>query len=98
MAQVNDSYGKLQAGYLFPEIGRRVQAFQDSQPDAAIIRLGIGDVTLPLAAAVVDALHAAVDEIRHVQYGMVLTLIVLVLLLNITAIVLRARISKKLRG
>ncbi len=42
--------------------------------------------------------HAAVDEIRHVQYGMVLTLIVLVLLLNITAIVLRARISKKLRG
>jgi LL-diaminopimelate aminotransferase len=62
MAQVNESYGKLQAGYLFPEIGRRVQAFQDSQPDAAIIRLGIGDVTLPLAAAVVDAMHAAVEE------------------------------------
>jgi len=62
MAQVNQSYGKLQAGYLFPEIQRRVRAFQDSQPDAAIIRLGIGDVTLPLAAAVVDAMHAAVDE------------------------------------
>ena len=67
MAQVNDSYGKLQAGYLFPEIGRRVQAFQDSQPDAAIIRLGIGDVTLPLAAAVVDALHAAVDEMATAE-------------------------------
>ncbi len=62
MAQVNEGYGKLQAGYLFPEIGRRVQTFQDSHPDAAIIRLGIGDVTLPLAAAVVDALRAAVDE------------------------------------
>jgi phosphate transport system permease protein len=42
--------------------------------------------------------HQFVDEIRHVQYGMVLTLIVLVLMLNVTAIVLRARISKKLRG
>ncbi len=62
MALVNESYGKLQAGYLFPEIGRRVRTFQESHPDAAIIRLGIGDVTLPLAAAVVDALHAAVYE------------------------------------
>ncbi|MBN1270038.1 MAG: ABC transporter permease subunit, partial [Kiritimatiellae bacterium] len=42
--------------------------------------------------------HEAVDEIRHVQYGMVLTLVALVLLLNVAAIVLRARISKKLRG
>jgi LL-diaminopimelate aminotransferase len=62
MAQVNESYGKLLAGYLFPEIQRRVQAFQESNPDAAIIRLGIGDVTLPLAPAVVDAMRAAVDE------------------------------------
>lgn len=62
MAQVNESYGKLLAGYLFPEIQRRVRAFQESNPDAAIIRLGIGDVTLPLAAAVVDAMRAAVDE------------------------------------
>jgi LL-diaminopimelate aminotransferase len=67
MAQVNESYGKLQAGYLFPEIGRRVQSFQDANPDAAIIRLGIGDVTLPLAAAVVDALHAAVDEMASAE-------------------------------
>ena len=42
--------------------------------------------------------HEAVDEIRHVQYGMVLTLVLLVLLLNVTAIILRARISKKLKG
>ncbi|MBN1268888.1 MAG: ABC transporter permease subunit, partial [Kiritimatiellae bacterium] len=42
--------------------------------------------------------HEAVDEIRHVQYGMVLTLVALVLLLNVSAIILRARISKKLRG
>jgi LL-diaminopimelate aminotransferase len=62
MAQVNESYGKLQAGYLFPEIQRRVRTFQESHPDAAIIRLGIGDVTLPLAPAVVAAMHAAVDE------------------------------------
>jgi LL-diaminopimelate aminotransferase len=62
MALVNEGYEKLQAGYLFPEVQRRVQAFQDSHPDASIIRLGIGDVTLPLAAAVAAALHAAVDE------------------------------------
>jgi len=67
MAQVNESYGKLRAGYLFPEIARRVRAFQDSRPDAAIIRLGIGDVTLPLAAAVVDALHTAVDEMATLE-------------------------------
>ena len=42
--------------------------------------------------------HEAVDEIRHVQFGMVLTLIALVLLLNLGAIILRARISKKLKG
>jgi LL-diaminopimelate aminotransferase len=47
MAQVNESYGKLQAGYLFPEIGRRVQTFQDSHPDAAIIRLGSGGASRP---------------------------------------------------
>ncbi len=67
MAQVNESYGKLQAGYLFPEIGRRVQAFQESNPDAAIIRLGIGDVTLPLAPAVVLAMRAAVDEMATAE-------------------------------
>jgi len=62
MAKINESYQKLQAGYLFPEIGRRVSAFAKANPDAAIIRLGIGDVTLPLAPSVVAALHSAVDE------------------------------------
>ena len=62
MARINENYQKLQAGYLFPEIGRRVSAFAEKNPDASIIRLGIGDVTLPLAPAVVEALHAAVDE------------------------------------
>ena len=62
MARINEHYWKLQAGYLFPEIGRRVRSFQEAHPDAAVIRLGIGDVTLPLAPAVVAALHAAADE------------------------------------
>ena len=62
MARINDNYGKLKAGYLFPEIGRRVKAFTDANPDAPVIRLGIGDVTEPLPAAIVEALHAAVDE------------------------------------
>jgi len=62
MAKVNDNYLKLKAGYLFPEIGRRVAAFSQANPDARIIRLGIGDVTEPLAPAVIEAMHAAVDE------------------------------------
>jgi LL-diaminopimelate aminotransferase len=62
MAQINDHYRKLAAGYLFPEIGRRVKAFADAHPDAKIIRLGIGDVTLPLAPAIVEAMRRAVDE------------------------------------
>ena len=64
MARINDNYLKLAAGYLFPEIGRRVRAFQEANPDAPIIRLGIGDVVLPLPASICDAMHAAVDEMR----------------------------------
>ncbi len=62
MARINENYRKLHAGYLFPEIGRRVAAVAEANPEAKIIRLGIGDVTLPLAPAVVDALRAAADE------------------------------------
>ena len=51
MAKINSNYQKLQAGYLFPEIGKRVRAFADENPAAKIIRLGIGDVVLPLPAA-----------------------------------------------
>lgn len=63
MARINDHYRKLAAGYLFPEIGRRVKAFADAHPEAKIIRLGIGDVTLPIVPAVVDAMQRAVGEI-----------------------------------
>ena len=62
MAQINDHYLKLKAGYLFPEIGRRVAAFARENPGAKIIRMGIGDVTEPLPLAVTEAMHRAVDE------------------------------------
>jgi len=62
MAQVNHNYLKLKAGYLFPEIGRRVREFSAANPDAPIIKLGIGDVTEPLPGAIRQAMHAAVDE------------------------------------
>jgi LL-diaminopimelate aminotransferase len=64
MAFLNDNYLKLKAGYLFPEIGRRVKVFCEANPEAAkrLIRCGIGDVTEPLPAAAIAAMHKAVDE------------------------------------
>jgi LL-diaminopimelate aminotransferase len=62
MARINDNYLKLKAGYLFPEIGRRIKEFTDSNPEAKVIRLGIGDVTLPLAPAVLTAFHQGVED------------------------------------
>lgn len=62
MALINDHYLKLKAGYLFPEIGRRVNKFCEENPDAAVIKLGIGDVTEPLPAAIREAMHKAVNE------------------------------------
>jgi LL-diaminopimelate aminotransferase len=64
MAFLNDHYLKLKAGYLFPEIGRRVRVFCEANPEAAkrLIRCGIGDVTEPLPAATIAAMHHAVDE------------------------------------
>jgi LL-diaminopimelate aminotransferase len=62
MPRINDHYLKLRAGYLFPEIGRRVKAFSDAHPQARVIRLGIGDVTEPLPPACIEAMHKAVDE------------------------------------
>ena len=56
MARVNENYLKLKAGYLFPEIGRRVSAFQQANPDAKVIKLGIGDVTRPLAPSTLQPL------------------------------------------
>jgi LL-diaminopimelate aminotransferase len=65
MAFLNDNYLKLQAGYLFPEIARRVREFCEANPEAArhLIRCGIGDVTEPLPPAVIAAMHHAVDEL-----------------------------------
>lgn len=64
MAFLNEHYLKLKAGYLFPEIGRRVAAFNTANPEAAkrLIRCGIGDVTEPLPSSVREAMHKAVDE------------------------------------
>ena len=65
MAQINDHYLKLAAGYLFPEIGRRVSQFCEQNPDAPVIRLGIGDVTEPLPTAITEAMHRAVDDLSE---------------------------------
>jgi LL-diaminopimelate aminotransferase len=62
MIRINENYLKLRAGYLFPEIGRRVRAFKQEHPQARVISMGIGDVTQPLAPAVIEAMHKAVDE------------------------------------
>ncbi len=63
MARINDHYLKLGAGYLFPEISQRVRLFEEQHSDAKIIRMGIGDVVLPLGQSVRDAMHRAVDEL-----------------------------------
>ena len=65
MAIVNENYLKLQAGYLFPEIGRRVANFAKENPEAKIIKLGIGDVVLPLTSAIVKGFHDGVDELAQ---------------------------------
>lgn len=65
MARINEHYLKLKAGYLFPEIGRRVAKFCAAHPDAPVIRLGIGDVTEPLPPAIVGAMHRAVDDMAR---------------------------------
>ena len=67
MATINDNYLKLPGSYLFAEIARRVAAFKEAHPEADIIRLGIGDVTQPLPAACIEAMHKAVDEMAHAE-------------------------------
>lgn len=67
MATVNENYFNLQGSFLFANIARKVEEFQKAHPDADIIRLGIGDVTLPLVPAVIDALHKAVDEMGNAE-------------------------------
>ena len=62
MASINKNYLRLQGSYLFSRIGEKVRNYQAANPDKEIIRLGIGDVTRPIAPAIISALHAAVDE------------------------------------
>ena len=62
MVKINENFLKLPGGYLFPEIGRRVRAFSAEQPPMPLIRLGIGDVTQPLAPVVIAAMERAVEE------------------------------------
>ena len=62
MFKVNDNYLKLPGSYLFSTIGKKVAAYKEANPDKEVISLGIGDVTQPLAPAVIDALHSAVNE------------------------------------
>lgn len=65
MALLNENYLKLPGSYLFAEIARRINVFKGDNPDANIIRLGIGDVTKPLPPAVIEAMHKAVDEMSQ---------------------------------
>ncbi|MGB3691625.1 MAG: LL-diaminopimelate aminotransferase [Spirulinaceae cyanobacterium] len=65
MTTINDNYLKLKAGYLFPEIGRRVSSFAEANPDAPLIKLGIGDVTEPLPEACRTAMIEAVEEMGN---------------------------------
>ena len=63
MFRVNENYLKLPGSYLFSTIAKKVAAYQKENPDKKLIRLGIGDVTLPIAPAIIEAMHKAVDEI-----------------------------------
>ena len=65
MALVNENYLKLQGSYLFAEIAHRVQKFKAENPEAEVISLGIGDVTLPLPQVSIEAMHKAVDEMAN---------------------------------
>ena len=67
MYKVNDNYLKLPGSYLFSTIGKKINTFAAAYPDKKIIRLGIGDVTQPLAPAIIDALHGAVDEMGNAE-------------------------------
>ena len=67
MFKINDNYLKLPGSYLFYNIAKKVAAFQQANPDKEVIKLGIGDVTLPLAPKIIDTLHEAVDEMGKAE-------------------------------
>lgn len=62
MVSINENFAKMANSYLFSEIARRVELYRKSNPKADIIRMGIGDVTLPLPKVCIEAMHKAVDE------------------------------------
>ncbi len=67
MYKINDNYQKLPGSYLFSTIAKKVNAFTAANPDKSIIRLGIGDVTQPIAPAIIEAMHKAVDEMGQAE-------------------------------
>ena len=67
MFKINDNYLKLPGSYLFSTIAKKVAAYIEANPDAKIIRLGIGDVPQPIAPAIIEKLHGAVDEMGHAE-------------------------------
>ena len=67
MAKLNDNYLKLPGSYLFSTVARKVREYQEAHPDKKVIKLSIGDVTQPLAPAIIESLHAAVDEMGKAE-------------------------------
>ncbi len=67
MAKFNENFLELKESYLFSEVAKRVNTFKGKNPDRSVIRLGIGDVTLPLGKTVVEAMHAAADEMGRAE-------------------------------
>ena len=67
MAKLNENYLKLQAGYLFPEIERRVSEYSKANPQKKIIKMGIGDVSLPLVPGVIKGFQEGVDEMSKIK-------------------------------
>lgn len=65
--QINENFLKIESSYLFSNIAKKVKAYSEAHPDKEIIRLGIGDVTRPLAPACIDAMHKAVDEMANAE-------------------------------
>ena len=65
MITINENYLKLQDSYLFTKIAKKVEEFSKNNLDKKIIKLGIGDVTMPIAPAVIDAIHTAANEMMH---------------------------------
>ncbi len=67
MAKINQNYRKLAGGYLFPEIGKRVNEFIKNNPEVEIMRLGIGNTTEPITPAILKGLHLGVEKLGNVE-------------------------------